>query len=85
MSDEYRIVKLSFHINIKTQSEQHWPNNGFQELQLKNVIEFGFNILYIYIYSFVWPFFEILNLIKANFDWWKALEKINYLLIETIS
>ena len=28
MSDEYGIIKLSFHINIETHSEWHWPNFG---------------------------------------------------------
>ena len=29
--------------------------------------------------------FMIFNFIKANFDMWKALEKENYLLMQTIS
>ena len=61
MSDQYRIIELLLHVNIKTHSEWHWPNFGrgiysknmslidFQELQLKNVTEFCFIILNIYI------------------------------------
>ena len=57
MSDKYRIIKLSFHIDIKTHKEWHSPNFGrviysknrplidFQELQLKNVIGFYFMTL----------------------------------------
>ena len=71
MEDEYRIIKLSFHINIKTHSEWHFLNFGrekysknmsfvdLQQLQLKNVA----------------------LLIKTNFDWWKALENHNFLLM----
>ena len=52
--DEYSIIKLSFHINIKAHSKWHCADFGrrkylknislydFQELQLKNVIDFYF-------------------------------------------
>ena len=60
MQDEYRIIKLSFHIHIKTHSEWHCANFGqgkysktvslfdFQELQLKNVINYCFIMLNTY-------------------------------------
>ena len=60
MSDGYKVIKPSFHINVKTHSEWLFPNLDrkiysknmslidFQELQLKRVIELCFIILNIY-------------------------------------
>ena len=73
---------------------QNVPSVDFHEHHLKNMLDFCFIILNTYslmitLKKRVHIFFRnqivfmILNFIKANFDWWKALEK--YLLMQTIS
>ena len=77
LAHENRIIKLSFQINIKTHSELYCPNFGrgrYSNLKKMYTRFFRNQIV-----------FEILNFIKANFDWWKALENDNYFLMQIIS